>query len=311
MIKHTVRLEGENAQGNRVPFQVLSDLLEALLQSAQRSLRLRVDGRSSLHGHPAWLDDATRFDFTGLTEGSTVVNIEAPPLGEAVPQIFDRLPLWDSAPRRDQTALSLVEDAARDAIAGNSESDLLDRNILESLSHFGKILSHGYEAITLNGGTAGATPVRMTCPDIQTAERLHHDAPAPERTIVAGYLDELKHSKRAFSLILSDGHSLKGLLPQGDPSAYANLWGKRVVVDGEVTFKPSRAVSLILAENIELATDTDKAWDRVPVPHLISLDELKPRIAPKPGTSGMDKVFGRWPGDETTEQIEHALSEIG
>jgi len=51
--------------------------------------------------------------------------------------------------------------------------------------------------------------------------------------------------------------------------------------------------------------------ERVPLPRLISVDELKPRIAPKPGTSGMDKVFGHWPGDETTEQIEQALSKIG
>ena len=311
MIKHTVRLEGQNAQGKRVPAHILRDLLDTLLLAAQRSLRLRVDGRSSLYGHPAWLDNATRFDFTGLTEGSTVVNMEAPPLGEAAPEIFERLPLWDSGPSRDQSALSLVEEAAGDAIIGNSESDLLDRNVLEALARFGRILSYGYEAITLNGGTTGATPVRMTYPGLQTAERLHRAAPAPQRTIVTGYLDELKHSKRAFSLILSEGRSLKGLLPPGDPSAYANLWGKRVVVDGEATFKPSREVSLILAVSIGLATDTDKAWERAPVPHLMSLDELKPRIAPRPGTSGMDQVFGRWPGDETNEEIARALSEIG
>ena len=41
-----------------------------------------------------------------------------------------------------------------------------------------------------------------------------------------------------------------------------------------------------------------------------SLDELKPRIPSPPGTSWLAEVAGKWPGDETDEQIYAALEEI-
>ncbi len=41
-----------------------------------------------------------------------------------------------------------------------------------------------------------------------------------------------------------------------------------------------------------------------------SLDELKPRIPPPPGSNGFAETFGQWPGDETDEEIQAALDAI-
>src|SRR3712207_1473033 len=35
--------------------------------------------------------------------------------------------------------------------------------------------------------------------------------------------------------------------------------------------------------------------------------DLKPHNPPPPGTSGMDRVFGKWPGDESEEELLAAL----
>jgi hypothetical protein len=43
-------------------------------------------------------------------------------------------------------------------------------------------------------------------------------------------------------------------------------------------------------------------------PH--SLADLKPRVPPPPGTTGMAMAIGQWPGDETDEEIEAALEEL-
>ena len=37
---------------------------------------------------------------------------------------------------------------------------------------------------------------------------------------------------------------------------------------------------------------------------------LQPRNPPPPGTSGMDRVYGKWPGDETDEEVEATLEAI-
>ena len=41
-----------------------------------------------------------------------------------------------------------------------------------------------------------------------------------------------------------------------------------------------------------------------------SLDELKPRTAPPPGSNGMEYVFGHWPGDETDEEVKAIMEAI-
>ena len=40
------------------------------------------------------------------------------------------------------------------------------------------------------------------------------------------------------------------------------------------------------------------------------LADLKPANPPAHGTNGMDRVFGKWPGDETDQQIQSALDEL-
>lgn len=45
-----------------------------------------------------------------------------------------------------------------------------------------------------------------------------------------------------------------------------------------------------------------------PVPQ--SLADLKPRKLPPPGKTAMEMVMGKWPGDETDEEINKALEEL-
>lgn len=45
-----------------------------------------------------------------------------------------------------------------------------------------------------------------------------------------------------------------------------------------------------------------------PVPQ--SLADLKPRRLPPPGKTAMEMVKGKWPGDETDEEINKALEEL-
>ena len=41
-----------------------------------------------------------------------------------------------------------------------------------------------------------------------------------------------------------------------------------------------------------------------------TLDEVRPRVAPPPGSNGMEYVFGHWPGDESDEEIQAALDAV-
>jgi len=310
MIRHTIKLEGEAAKGARVSIHVLAALSHALVEATQRALRFRVDGRSNLHGKANWLDAATDFELVGLEPGSTVLAWDAPTLGEAVPHFFDQLPLWDTGPRRSQTAFDVLEETTREAADGNTESDLLDKNILDSLYGFRKVLSFGYDAITFDSLKTAGNPVRITKQDMSVFHRLSEDAPPSRQTVVAGWLDELSASKNSFRLRLPNGQFLRGLLPNGEETAFGELWNLRIVVDGEISFRPSGTPSLIIARHIQKATDRDAIWEQIPEPLPRSLAELKPRVAPPSGSNGMEYVFGRWPGNESEKEVKAILEAI-
>jgi hypothetical protein len=284
--------------------------MNALGETAQRSLRLRVEGKSNLQGKAAWIEHAADFYVVGVASGSTILEIEAPTLGEAAPEAFEHLPLWENAPRRDQTAFSMVEETLRDAFKGDRDSYLLDRNVLTSVAEFSQVLAFGYDGLSLDGGTEVSAPVTITQDGLATAMRLRDSAPNPVRTVVSGYLDQLRGSDRAFQLVLPGGQRLNGILPSGDPAIYGSFWTKHVVVDGEATFKPSGAPARMLATNIQLASPSDEVYGRLPRPRPNRLDDLRPANPLPAGASGFQRIFGRWPGSETDAEVTAVLAEI-
>jgi hypothetical protein len=310
MVRHTIRLVAPRERGRGVSLYVLRMLSEALLEAARRSLRLRVEGRSRSQQRYSWLAAATEIDLIGFREDATLLEWEAPALGEAAPELFGQTPVWEWSPRREQSALSLVEDALRDAVAGNAESDLLDRGILDALSRLGRVLHRGFEAVEFDGVVSPEGPLRVTRAALAVVERLRDEIPPSQRVIVTGRLEPRAPGRRGFLLKLASGESVPGLLPPGGLDAYAPLFGERVVVDGEARFRPSGTVSALLASHIQAATPADAGWERVPRPRPRSLEDLKPRTAVPPGTNRMERVFGHWPGDETEEELLAALEKM-
>jgi hypothetical protein len=310
MIQHIIKLEGAAAGGARISLHALSILADSLTDVAQRALRLRVESRSNLHSKPAWLDAATDIQLVGLNTGSTLLVCEAPTLQEVAPALFDQLAFWEAGPRREQSALSLVEETLRDAATANTESDLLDRNTLTSIARFRDFLQIGYDAFSLDGSAEGAPQVQVTSDLLSRIETLRDEAPPPQRVVIAGTLDELTGSRRAFRLRQANGQSVRGLLPSKDPRTYAHLFNTKVVVDGEASFRLSGKVALITATHIQVATDQDQVFEYLPRPRPRSLADLQPRVLPQAGTNGMAQVFGQWPGDETDEELLAALKEL-
>ncbi|HZF07905.1 MAG TPA: hypothetical protein VFE33_03855 [Thermoanaerobaculia bacterium] len=134
-------------------------------------------------------------------------------------------------------------------------------------------------------------------------------APPPQRVRVAGRLDSICYGDRMFTLVLDGGEVLRGLVEVGDATRLAKLFGQQVLVSGTALFRPSGSVLWVETDRIEAATGDVSLWSRMPHSILGDLDRRSLR-RPQGPRSGLNAIFGHWPGDESEEEIAAALAEL-
>lgn len=280
-----------------------------LLDATRGALRLRVEGRSTARGSlPAWLIGAADFDIVGIEAGSTLLVVEAPTLIEAAPALFAQQALFEPIDSSD-SAFGVMEQTLRAAVDGRSDSDLFDQPLLSVFRRFDRVLSAGFSSIELTNGKAGAERVLVDCNSVAAVDRLIRTTPEPQRTRVAGTLDTIRHSDRMFTLLVDEGKAVKGLADGFAAEQLAGLFGQSVTVAGTAFFRPSGSLLRIEADSIEPAGPEAAVWARVPAP-LFRVADVASVRQPQGLRSGVNAIIGRWPGDETEEELAAALKEL-
>ena len=316
MTRHDIRLTGPESRGARISSRVLSELTNRLTDTAVRAVRLAAEGRSNLQGRPGRIAATADFDILGLSEGSTVLMIEQRSLSELAPDIFTQLsgPSWqDNNPYSGMSALGILQLTIQDVSNGNTESDRLDENILLSVHKFRSILELGFDTLTLYTGSWKDARNSYSTIDrtvLDTVDKLRQITPPNQRIIASGTLDELAGSKRTFIIKQADGSQIRGILPSGDPADFARYFGQQIVVDGEAVFRPSGQLSHLVVTGIHAATENDAIWENVPIQVSTSGSIGAPRSQIAQRRNQLAMVRGKWPGNESDEELVAALEEI-
>lgn len=304
MAEHTFYLGGYDARGaDYAP--LLRDLLALLVDACQQATRLCVDGRSSAPGVvPGWLEAAAAFSVTALEPRS--IALIAPPLADMGGEGAPRGEMLAAIPP-GKTSLDLLEDSLEDALEGRADSDRYDPPLMATLEGFGRLARYGVEEIkVVNGRT-----LRIDRRGIEAIRSLRSRTPQDRRVLVAGKLETIRHSDRAFTLVLPSGEVLRGVAIEPiDPSELASLFGQSTLVSGYAKFRPSGSLLRIEAERLEPASENDVAVFAAPPAPLFQALEPRDLRRSQDSRSGVAAIFGKWPGDETDEQVEAALAEL-
>lgn len=307
IIKHHLSLKGPGTKGNRISAFLLKDLLDVLADGTKGAIRLRIDGRSVARGaDPVWLQRAADFDILGLHPGSTVIEIEALPLCEAAPEKFAQQNLFRTLNTSD-SAFKVFEQSFEDAITGQADSELFDDALLNSYARLSHLFADGIDSFEITTDSRDARKVVVTSGDIENVKKLRRETPASQATRIAGQIDLIRYSDRMFELVLTSGERLRGVAPaEYNTSELANLWGRSVIVVGKAVFRPSGSILRIEASKIEPATGDTALWSKAPRArkHMIQQRELH---RTQTEHSGLNKIWGKWPGDETEDQVRQAL----
>jgi hypothetical protein len=239
---------------------------------------------------------------TALSEGSTLVELEARPLREAAPQRFQQEGFFLDLDT-SRSGLSLFEESLEVALQGEEDADLYDPPLLKTFADFSRLFSEGIDRIEISDQERRCR-VEIRPSRMKKVERLCSKTPSSQRIRLAGRLDTIRHSDRMFTLVLDSGDTLRGIAEDLEPGALADHFGQPVIVSGTAVFRPSGSVLRIEADGIEPATGDVSIWSRVPRP------ERRTLRRPQGPRSGINAVIGRWPGDETEEEILSVLEKL-
>lgn len=307
MTSHRIYLRGPGTRGVRVSAGLLKDFMVFLVHGAQEAVRLRVDGRSRAPGKAAgWIERAADFDVVGFEAGSTQVVVEARSLAESAPDVFGQNNMFQFVDAR-RTGIDLLAESLEEALEGREDSELFDDGLIARFEDLESVMSRGIESISFQG----SHPFRVVEEALASLGKLKRAIPPEQRVIVAGKLDELKHSERMFMLNLEDGTNLRGVVssPEVDLGELGELWGHQVRIEGIAKFRPSGRVLRVEADRIVGVSGNISVWSHAPKPVFAALDDRTLRV-PQGPKSGISAIFGQWPGDESEEDFQEALRKI-
>jgi hypothetical protein len=307
-IRYTIRLEGPATHGRRVSAALLRDLLEFLTEGARGALRLRVEGRSSAPGSaPGWLAAAADFEFVGVESGSTVLVFEARPVAEAAGGALDQGEFFEPLDPAD-SPFTLLQESLADALSGRLDSEKFDNALLNRLVQLGRVFAHGIEQVQITNGRRDGPVVSATPTSLETLRRLRRDTPPDQVARVAGWLDQIRHSDRMFTLKPESGAVLRGVAEGVAPEQLAGLWGKKATIHGRAVFRPSGRILRLEVLAIEAAGDDFAFWSQEP---LALTEAALPQLRqPQTSRTGLNAMLGHWPGDESDEAVARALAEL-
>ena len=304
-VKYQLRLRGLSTPDGTVPVRVLTSVLQQLMTFAERELRLAIEGQSVKRGQPpTWIAKSTDMTVTGIETGSTVLDIEAPTLGDAIGEQLQQQDFWVSPPAASDTAFTLVVKSVNDATAEDLESEYYDGGVLGSLLGLKAFVEKENQSLELRAVGRPGENFTVRRQEIEKAERLRVRTPEPQAFIVSGLLNAIEHSRKKFQLVVDDGQVIPGRVNEDFMSAeeMRRLWGKKASVKGMVHFKPSGKVRLLDAHMLKTMEEGEKVFAMVP--QVQSEAEFIRTIAPPEGQRDWLKdIWNRWPGDETIEEL--------
>lgn len=305
--KHKIRLKGYQTENGKIPFSLLKDITAQVTRIAESTMLSYVEGNSTIKRGktPSWLSNSIEFNLTGIKKGSTVLEIEAPHLSETIgefqPLLFHDITFEEL---KGKSALDLSFYAYNQAISRNENSYLLDKNLLHEMSKLNKILDSDDAELIFESRN---TQVSVKKSDLTEIQLFKQKSPDSLKTQVKGKLDTLSHSKSQLELI-TKGKKIRAQLSNNlNFDEIFKFFGEDVVITGNAHFTPNGAVKSFEIQKIRIANENDSYFEKLPIP-IFPEFELTNQVQKNYQGTKISKIFGQWPGDESTDELLELLT---
>lgn len=279
-----------------------------MIKAAERSTRLLAFGYGLGKGrNPKWLNESIDFTVTGLRQGSTAIDIEAPKFRDTTHMVFGQQDIWKLYPDLESTAIDIVSLAIEEACKENSPGDRFDRAVLESISSFQRVINNSEKKLTIFQYEDRQEKLTLEKGKLDQAVRRSAEIVKPRAYVVSGILDRIEHKDGKF-LLRVDGHKpLMGQINSENLNVelLRSLWGKPTTIEGIVHFKANDEPRFIWVRRIGKKSSKHDLYERLPT----GVEKDTRRLS-KAANFKLKKLWGKWPGDETYEELMEILESM-
>ena len=302
--RYQLQISGLQESKGQINAKRLLHVVQALIETAERATRLSATGEGKGRGgpKPQWLNATVDFTITGLESGSTLIGFEAPSLRDTALDVFTQPDFWREQPSLDDTALDLAALAIEEAGTHSPEGNHFDNSVLDSILKFSKpwgTSGISYKLIPQGSALGGFTLDEHIFARVK--EQVENIPPA-KAFIVTGKLNEIKHGKGQFRLLLEGDSYIIGQLNADflDIEALRSLWGKQITVEGIVHFKVNGQPRLIEAYKISAHIEGDEIFQEMPM----RVERMGRAPKERYLKAAPPEDFARvWPDDEPIEEL--------
>lgn len=311
-IKHTVRLQGFDLENGKISFSLLAKLNDRLIRLSESTLLSFVEGNSTIkRGKQAeWLSKSLDFQLSGIKEGSTILEIEAPILKDTISNM--QAPMFGDHSIEEiakNSALGLGVIAFNQALSGKLDSSLLDKQLLKEMREFGTFLSKKGSTIEFITGKNNK-PLKLKKESIEKIKAIEEKTPASIKTKVTGVLDMLKQSNNQLELIAGEKRIRAILSDKLKTNELKDFFGSELTVTGIAHFNPLGQITSLEINGFKSADKKEKYFEQVPKP-LFEETDLK-RISEVQkykgySTDKVKKITGELEVEESLEELLAAL----
>lgn len=309
-IKYKIKIKGLKTPSGTISILALKELSSILIENSERALRLAVEGYSLKKGKlPQWLKEAVDFNITSISKGSTVLSLEAPELAEVAADQISQQNLWINLPEPNDTALTIWANSFNEATTEKYESELYDKGLLTSFISFKDFIKKYARSIEIDSSyDKKIDRLKIDNVQLERIQKLTASIPESRKIVLSGFINVIEHFAGRFKLNLENGEKIQGAIDKEllDLEIMRNYWGKKVTVKGLADYKPNGKIRFIKADLIKLFEEREKLFQEYmafeePRDILYKVSRTQIDISP------LKEIWGKWPGDETIEEILEAL----
>ena len=277
MHQHRIILKNFDLENGKISFSKLTELQEKLTALAESAVLNLVEGRSKPgRGQKSkWLKEVIDFQITGLHSGSTILDIEAPEIGQVFHgkqfAIFE-----DPEAERllKESAFGLASYVYAKAFTRPESSGMLDKYLLQKITAFNKILDNEYSEIDLiSNGKSQVKSVSIKKSTLQQISITEQKTRESVKTAVTGTLDVMRHKKEQMEIITTGGQRIRAFPANNlNIKNLKNFFGENVKITGLAHFRTDGNLKYIEILDIHTAGTEERAAEELTLPIFEDVD---------------------------------------